>query len=316
MKFDDYFYSLVKQIPKGKVSTYGELARALGDIRASRAVGKMLNQNPYAPIVPCHRVVMSDGSIGGFGGDIEKKIELLEEEGVKVRDDNIVDFGNVMFKNFKTKYPLKKLREEQMRLKKSIKLEDDFSELKTVGGVDVAYGDKGYGACALYDFESLKKIGNVTHKTEVEIPYIPTYLAFRELPVIEGLIKNLKNKPTVLLIDGNGVLHPYGMGIASHVGVVLDIPTIGVAKKLLCGHLKKEVKRVGDYSQVEYEGRVIGYAFKSSPRTKKLIYISPGHKVSFDTALNVVKRFCKHKIPEPIREAHALATKARNNTRG
>jgi deoxyribonuclease V len=312
MKFDDYFYSLVKQIPKGMVSTYGELARALGDIRGARAVGRLLNENPYAPIVPCHRVVMSDGGIGGFGGGIEKKIKLLDKEGVKVRDDNIVDFDNVLFKDFKTKYPLKKLREEQMRLKKSIKLEDDFSEVETVGGVDVAYDDKGYGACALYDFESLKKIGNVTHKTDVEIPYIPTYLAFRELPVIEGLIKTLKNKPTVLLLDGNGVLHPYGMGIASHVGVVLDIPTIGVAKKLLCGNLKRKVSSVGEYSEVEYEGRMIGYALRSSPRSKKPIYISPGHKVSFKTALSIVKRFCKHKIPEPIREAHALATKTRN----
>ncbi len=313
MKFDDYFYSLVKQIPKGRVSTYGELARALGDIRASRAVGKMLNQNPYAPIVPCHRVVMSDGSLGGFGGGIKKKIRLLDKEGVKVQDYNIVDFDRVLFKDFKTKYPLKKLRDEQMRLKKSIKLEDDFSKIETVGGVDVAYDDMGYGACALYDFKSMKKIGSLTNKTEVEIPYIPTYLAFRELPVIEGLIKKLKNKPTVLLLDGNGVLHPYGMGIASHVGVVLDIPTIGVAKKLLCGNLKKEVKRVGDYSQVEYEGKVIGYALKSSSRSKKFIYVSPGHKVSFKTALKVSKRFCKHKIPEPIREAHALATRARNS---
>jgi deoxyribonuclease V len=315
MKFVDYFYSLVKQIPKGRVSTYGELARALGDIRASRAVGRMLNENPYAPVVPCHRVVMSDGSSGGFGGGIEKKIRLLDKEGVKVRDDNIVDFDRILFKNFKTKYPLKKLREEQMRLKKSIKLEDDFSKIKTVGGVDVAYGDKGYGACALYDFESLNKIGDVIHKAEVEIPYIPTYLAFRELPVIEGLIKKLKNKPTVLLIDGNGVLHPYGMGIASHIGVKLNIPTIGVAKKLLCGNPKKEVKKVGDYSEVVYEGKVIGYALRSSSRSKKFIYVSPGHKVSFKTALKVSKRFCKYKLPEPIREAHALATEARNSKR-
>ncbi len=315
MKFNDYFYSLVKQIPEGKVSTYGELARALGDIRASRAVGRMLNENPYAPIVPCHRVVMSDGSLGGFGGGIKKKIKLLDKEGVKVRDDNIVDFDHVLFKNFKTKYPLKTLREEQMRLKKFIKLEDDFSKIKTVGGVDVAYDDKGYGACVVYDYEDLTILEKRTLGIEVGIPYIPTYLTFRELPVIEGLIKNLKNKPTMLLIDGNGVLHPYGMGIASHVGVKLDIPTIGVAKNLLCGNIKKEVKKVGDYSEVVYEGKVIGYALKSSSRSKKLIYISPGHKVTFDTALNVVKRFCKHKIPEPIREAHALATKARNKTR-
>lgn len=312
MKFVDYFYSLVKQVPKGNVTTYGDLAKALGDIRASRAVGRMLNVNPYAPIVPCHRVVMSDGGIGGFGGDINKKIERLEEEGVKVLDGNIVNFNNVRFSNFKTNLPLEKLRNEQKKLRKLIKLKDDFPGLETIGGVDVAYNGKGYGACVIFDFESMKILERKTVDIEVDIPYIPTFLAFRELPIVEGLMKGLKNKPSLLLIDGNGVLHPYGMGIASHVGVKLNVATIGVAKKLLCGNLKKDVKLVGDYSDVEYEGRVIGYALKSSPRTKKLIYISPGHKISFKTALMVVKRFCKNKLPEPLREAHALATKEKN----
>ena len=312
MNFIDHFYSLVKQIPKGNVSTYGELARALGDIRASRAVGRMLNANPYAPVVPCHRVVMSDGSLGGFGGGVDKKIALLESEGVEVSLGEIIDFMDIVFKDFETDYPLKKMRKEQNRLKKLVILEDDFSNIETVAGVDVAYDDKAFGAIAVYDWEDMDILERKTMAIDVEIPYITTYLAFRELPVIERLIKKLEDKPTLLLIDGNGVLHPYGMGIASHVGVKLGVPTIGVAKTLLCGKVKREVNSVGEYSEVEFEGRIIGYAFKSSPRAKKLIYISPGHKISFETALNVVKRFCKHKIPEPIREAHALATKARN----
>ncbi len=316
MKFVDYFYSLVKQIPKGKVSTYGALANALGDIRASRAVGRMLNANPYAPIVPCHRVVMSDGSLGGFGGGIEKKIKRLKSEGVSVVDNDIVDFDEVFFNDFKSNYPLKKLREEQKKLRELVKLDDDFDGIETVAGVDVAYNDKGIGACAIYDYEDLDMLGKVVIEGEVEIPYIPTYLAFRELPIIKKLMKKSKVKPTILLIDGNGILHPYGMGIASHAGVELDMPTIGVAKKLLCGHMKHELRSVDDYSEVEFEGRVVGYALLSSPGTKKPIYISPGHKVTFETALEVVKRFCKYKVPEPIREAHALATKAKNAAGG
>ncbi|MEE9151159.1 MAG: endonuclease V [Thermoplasmata archaeon] len=315
MNFIDHFYSLVKQIPKGKVSTYGELARALGDIRASRAVGRMLNQNPYAPRIPCHRVVMSDGSLGGFGGGVDKKIALLESEGVEVSLGDIIDFTDVVFKDFETDYPLEKMRKEQNRLKKLVILEDDFSKIGTVAGVDVAYGDLGFGACTIYDYKSMNLLKERTVEKEVEIPYIPTYLAFREFPMIKELINSLDEKPTVLLVDGNGVLHPYGMGIASHVGVKLGVPTIGVAKALLCGKVKREVNSVGEYSEVEFEGRIIGYAFKSSPMAKKLIYISPGHKISFETAFSVVKRFCKHKIPEPIREAHALATKARNAKR-
>ncbi len=100
MDFTEYFYTLVKQIPPGRVSTYGALARALGDIRASRAVGRMLNQNPYAPVVPCHRVVMGDGGLGGFGAGIPEKIKRLAKEGVYVSDDRVVDFQDIFFTLF------------------------------------------------------------------------------------------------------------------------------------------------------------------------------------------------------------------------
>ena len=227
-----------------------------------------------------------------------------------------MDFEEVSFRSFQTDYPLKRLRREQQNLRKLVVLEDDFQEVERVAGVDVAYADdRGFGGCAIYDYGSLEVLERATVECEVEIPYIPTYLAFRELPVIEKLIKKMDTKPTLLLIDGNGVLHPYGMGIASHVGVKLGMPTIGVAKSLLCGNLKSEIRSAGDCSEVEYEGRLIGYAFRSSPRAKKPIYISPGHRVSFETALKVVKKLCKYKLPEPIREAHSLASKARDAAR-
>lgn len=312
MNFTENFYKLVMQIPRGRVSTYGELAKALGDVKAARAVGRMLNANPYAPIVPCHRVVMGDGALGGFGGGIDKKVKFLGREGVVVSDNKIVGFERIIFKNFRTHYPLKIMREEQKKLSEHVRVEDDFERIETVAGADVAYDKIGFGACTIYDYENLNIKDSMTVRMKVDIPYIPTYLAFREFPIIDLLARKMRKMPSVLLVDGNGVLHPHGMGIASHVGVKLDIPTIGVAKSLLCGTVKKELNSVGDYSEVEYEGNVIGYAFRSSSRSKKPIYISPGHKVSFDTTLDVVRRFCKHKIPEPIREAHTLATKIRS----
>jgi deoxyribonuclease V len=316
MDFVEYFYTLVKQIPKGQVSTYGDLARALGDIRASRAVGRMLNQNPYAPIVPCHRVVMSDGSLGGFGAGIPEKIKRLKTEGVTVTKGKISGFDNILFTDFTGDSPLKKMREEQKKLKKKIKIKDEISEIKTVCGVDVAYdNDKGFGACVTFDYESKEEMGNTTVKCEVNVPYIPTYLAFRELPVIERLMKKLDIEPSVLLVDGNGILHPYKMGIASHVGVKLGVPTIGVAKSQLCGKMKNDPGIVGSYSEIEFEKQLIGYGYKSSQRTKKPIFISPGHKVSFKTSLAVIKGFCKYKLPEPIRQAHRLATESRNAAR-
>jgi deoxyribonuclease V len=315
MDFAEYFYSLVKQIPKGNVSTYGALAKALGDIRASRAVGRMLNQNPYAPIVPCHRVVMGDGKLGGFGTGVENKIALLKLEGVSVSKGEIVDFSEVLFTDFNSDFPLLNMRKEQKKLKNRVKLEDGFSQVKTIAGVDVAYSDSAYGACVVYDYKTMEIIEKKVVQKKIEFPYIPTYLGFREIPMISDLIKNLENKPTVLLVDGNGVLHPYGLGIASHVGVRLNIPTIGCAKSKLCGEIKGKLNNTGDCAEIEFEKSVVGYAYLSSSRSKKPIYISPGHKVSFETTFDVIKNLCNYKIPEPLRLAHIAATEMRNKNK-
>ena len=113
MNLVKYFYALVQQIPAGRVSTYGALARALGDMRSARAVGRMLNLNPTPIVVPCHRVVMGDGTLGGFGLGIEKKIEFLESEGIRIKNGRVMDFKHLFFDDFKTTYPLRHLRKEQ-----------------------------------------------------------------------------------------------------------------------------------------------------------------------------------------------------------
>jgi len=100
MKFSEKVYKLTKQIPKGKISTYGAIAKAL-NTKAYRAVGQALHVNPYAPTVPCHRVVRNDGGIGGFAQGVDKKIKMLEKEGIKTRYNKVVDFEKVLFKKFK-----------------------------------------------------------------------------------------------------------------------------------------------------------------------------------------------------------------------
>jgi len=97
MKFADKVYEFTKKIPRGKVTTYKKIAKAL-NCKAYRAVGTALNKNPYAPIVPCHRVVKSSGEIGGFASGTRNKIKLLKKEGIKIKDNKIVDFKNVFFK--------------------------------------------------------------------------------------------------------------------------------------------------------------------------------------------------------------------------
>jgi deoxyribonuclease V len=294
----------VRQIPDGKISTYGAVAKALGDVRASRAVGRMMNQNPNADDMPCFKIVYSDGKLGGFGLGIDDKIRRLKQDNVLVDNGRIVDFENVLFDEFKTNYPLKKLRSEQIELSKKVEIRNGFDKIETVAGFDVAYPKNDFddccGACVVMDYKTKKVIEEKTIFTKTYFPYIPTYLSFRELPFLKKLVESLESKPTILMIDGNGLLHPYGFGIASHAGVILDIPTIGVAKSLLCGKVENNIVKIGN--------KKIGHAHISCKRVRKPIYVSPGHKISFETSLDVVKHLSFYKNPEPLRQAHILAT--------
>jgi len=302
MNLFEYTYDLVRQIPPGRISTYGAVAKALGDIKASRAVGRMMNQNPDADTMPCFRIVYSDGKLGGFGLGIDDKIRRLKNDKIEVNDGKIVDFQNVFFNDYKTDFPLIKLRQEQIELSKNIKIEDDFNKIETIAGFDIAYPknefDKACGASVVIDYETLEIVEQKTIFLNTEFPYIPTYLSYREFPVINHLIKILDEKPSLIMIDGNGILHPNNCGIASYAGVRLGIPSIGVAKSLLCGDVKNSI--------VYIDEKKVGYAALSK-NAKKPIYISPGHRVSLETSKKIVKNLQKYKIPEPLRQSHILA---------
>ncbi len=289
------FYDLVKQIPRGRVSTYGALARALGDIRAARAAGEMLAENPDPRTIPCHRVVRSDGTLGGFTHPegLKEKVRRLKEEGVEVQDGRIMDFESLLFEDFCTSYPLTALREEQMRLRPLVKLEDCPSD--TVIGVDVAYaGRHAFGAAVAMDLSGgIIEIHTV--RKRVSIPYIPTYLAFREEPVVREIVKHF-GKDAVYMLDGNGVLHPYRMGLATYVGVKNNVATIGVAKSLLCGTVKGGI--------VYMDGEPVGVEMRGRG---KPIYVSPGHLTTLKTAADIAQKLRKYRIPEPTRLAHLEA---------
>jgi len=108
MNITEYTYNLVRQIPPGRVSTYGAVAKALGNPGYARAVGKMMNKNPDADTMPCFKIVSSGGGLGGFGLGLDDKIRRLKEDGIQVKNGKIVDFEKVYFNDFKTEYPLKK----------------------------------------------------------------------------------------------------------------------------------------------------------------------------------------------------------------
>ncbi|RLF49637.1 MAG: endonuclease V [Thermoplasmata archaeon] len=311
MNLREYLYNLVKQIPRGRVSTYSALAEALGDVRARRAVARMLAENPRPIIVPCHRVVMSDGRLGGYSaeGGIQRKAELLMAEGVPIRNNRVLNLEKHLFTEFRTEKPLKRLRAEQERLARLVRIEDIVENTRTIGGIDISYrGDVAYACMLLYDSVRGKPLTAYCSRTIVSFPYIPTYLAFREYPAIEMVVRGADEKPDIYMIDGNGILHPLSIGVASHVGVSLGIPTVGVAKRMLCG----EVRGAGKIRKVVLKGKVVGHAALFG-RAKKPVYISPGHLVSVEGALRVVCGVSRHRVPEPLRLAHIMANNCRKS---
>jgi len=202
------------------------------------------------------------------------------------------------------------LKAIQDALRVRVVLEDGFRDISLIGGADVSYS--GEGACctvAVLDVESLELVEEQTLRHEVSFPYVPGYLSFREAGPVIKTFRALKERPDVLLIDGHGIAHPRGIGLASHVGVILNQPTIGVAKRPLVGDFTAPEK-VGDTSEVVYGDRVVGYAYLSWKNTRSLI-VSPGHRISLESSLRVVKRCIKgHKLPEPLRLAHNLSKTA------
>ena len=307
-------YDLVAQVPMGKVTTYGAVAKALGDIVASRFVGLAMSKNDDIVRVPCRRVVQSDGNLGGYtGGGTLKKRRLLRKEGVEVKGMEVADFGNVLFTDFKTKNPkpLVEIKSRQKRLKSHLVLNECKDEIERVAGIDVAYdGSRAYAAMVTLDYRTLDEVDRRVTEGDSEFPYVPTYLGFREIPLIAHLMNDIP-KGTVIMYDGNGTLHPEGFGIASQLGVVFDVPVVGVAKKLLCGKVSDRV--VGGAREVVMDGNVIGYSL-AKPGQSRPVYISPGHKVSPGQALEIAKHTSRSRVPEPVRMAHIVAEAAKRGT--
>jgi len=304
-------YDLVAQVPLGKVTTYGEVARALGDIVASRFVGLAMSMNDDIVRVPCRRVVQSDGFVGGYtGGGPQKKARLLRAEGVDLVGLYVDGLERYLFKDFESSHPLRRLRARQLRLRERLDISPLRNPVERVAGIDVAYEeDKAFAAMVVFDYRSGKELDRVIIEGSARFPYIPTYLAFREIPVVAPLMEML-DQGTVVMYDGNGILHPEGFGITSQVGVLYDTPTVGVAKKLLCGTLASG--RTGEVARVVCAGRTVGHAiYRAGARGARPVYVSAGHGLSPDQALRIALRFARHRIPEPTRVAHTVAEAAR-----
>ena len=205
-------------------------------------------------------------------------------------------------------FSVERAHNAQLCLSKKIILEDRLpDQIKTIGGVDVSYaGNIGVGASTVLDYESLKLLESQVAACKVKMPYVPTLLSFREIAPAMAAIKKLKIWPDVLLVDAQGLAHPYRCGFASHLGLIMGKPTIGAAKNRLIG----EPTEINGQTFLVDRGEVIG-AVVATKQNANPVYVSIGHMVSLETAVKIVKHCAKNRIPEPTSQAHKLAAKER-----
>lgn len=200
-------------------------------------------------------------------------------------------------------------REMQEALRSRLRICDDFTRLELIAGVDVGYDMvRNLAHASVVTMKSdLKPIEQVQAFVPAEFPYIPGLLAFREIPAILSALSALKATPDVLMVDGQGIAHPRRMGIAAHLGVILDMPSIGVAKSRLTGRFDVPGLEKGARSPLMAGKECIGMVLRSRDKVKPL-FVSPGHRVSMETAVELTLRcLTRYRLPEPTRLADKLS---------
>lgn len=197
----------------------------------------------------------------------------------------------------------------QRRIASRVVLENRFSS-EVVAGVDQAFLDDLVisGAVVLGPDGNVKS--KASYAMKAAVPYVPGLLSFREGPSAIKAVRALDRRPTLLFVDGCGINHPRMAGLATYIGVILDMPTIGVSKSVLCGSFDLPEK-VGEAKPLIYGGEVVGYLLKSKKGCRPIV-VAPGHRISVDAAMEMTRRWLKdHKLPEPCRLAHKEANRAK-----
>jgi deoxyribonuclease V len=198
----------------------------------------------------------------------------------------------------------RKAVEIQQRLHDLVSVEPLSSAPRTVGGLDV---HAGRGAVAVLTFPDLQRVGGAIAECPVSFPYLPGLLSFREMPVLLAAIERLNVLPDLFLCDGHGLAHPRGFGIACHLGLWLERPTIGCAKSRLCGHHADPGPERGATAPLFSGQQVIGMVVRTR-RNVKPVYVSVGHLIDLDDAVQVTLECApRYRLPEPLRIAHTVA---------
>jgi deoxyribonuclease V len=199
-----------------------------------------------------------------------------------------------------------KFKEEQLKLSQEVILKDSFSKVNLTAGCDQTFINDDVVSGVVVCDKDMEIVEKKYAVVKSKVPYVSGFLFYREGPAIIEAFNKIEKKPDVLLVDGNGILHPRRIGMASQLGVVLNMPTIGVTKNLMCGNVKE------GKVYVDKEIRGIELITREFARP---IYVSPGHNISLGKSLEVVKSCLRppHKLPEPLHLAHRYVNKVREN---
>jgi deoxyribonuclease V len=305
-------WELLALVPAGQVATYGLLADALGDRKAARWIGHVLLHHDHQPGCRCHRVVRSDGQPGAFiTGEPTQKADLLTAEGVEIANGRVC-LDNHLANVHCESPPLVRLRQFQELSVARISLTASPSAPTTVAAVDVSYGPSGeaVAAYAIFNTDETGAIEAqpdwyVTSARRVSFPYISSYLAFRELPVLLDLMEKVRaagKLADVVLVDGSGILHPRRIGIATLLGIVADVATIGVTKKRLCGKVDLRDAAPGELRPVTVDEEPLGWAYLARSGSKRPLFVSPGHRSNVTLCHELFAMLSKvsGKLPSPI----------------
>ena len=203
----------------------------------------------------------------------------------------------------------------QRELAGKVERTDRFGEVRTVGGVDLGFprtpdgAEVGRAALVVLRLPDLELLERQVVERPVSFPYVPGLLSFREAPVGLAAFDALGERPDVLLVDGHGIAHPRRFGIACHLGVLLDVPTVGCAKSVLAGRADEPGPEPGSWTPLVHRDEVIGAALRTRPKANPM-YVSTGHRVSLESAIELVMRCARgYRLPEPTRLADHIASR-------
>lgn len=188
----------------------------------------------------------------------------------------------------------------------------DLGSVTYVAGSDVStQGNRGYATVVVLEFPGLAVVEVQGFEAGLEFPYVPGLLSFREMPALIGALELVETPMDAIIVDGQGYAHPRRMGIASHLGLFVDVPTVGCAKSVLVGKYEEPGVKKGSVTDLVHRGEVVGKALRTRDRVSP-VYVSPGNRMDFESAVDLVLACCtKYRLPETTRHAHNAANRLR-----